>query len=126
MATILVIDNDLERQASLERQLSAHGHRVLIASDGEKGLEIAVAGKPQIVIIDSMTPKVHGQAVVETMRAVTALSHTKIIVCSVKGYATDVQVNRRAGADLYIKQPVQIEELEYRIAELMAPGNIQA
>ncbi|MCU0723333.1 MAG: response regulator, partial [Planctomycetes bacterium] len=68
MQTILVIEDDRAIALGLEKNLRFEGFRVLRAEDGQKGLELAIDGKPDLIILDVMLPKTSGLEVCRTLR----------------------------------------------------------
>lgn len=125
MAKILVIDDDPVFQALMGMQLAAQGHAVLTATDGESGLQLALVERPEVIIVDLMMPKIHGLAVIERIRSTEGIAAAKVIVCSVKSYPSDIRAAKESGADAFLKKPVQADQLQQTIAELLAPNRIR-
>ncbi|MGK7910707.1 MAG: response regulator transcription factor, partial [Synechococcus sp.] len=82
MATILVIDDDITIQLTLKRILLKQGYEVEIASDGEAGLEKAIALTPAVVVCDWMMPGMKGPEVCHRVRDCPKLSATFFIPVS--------------------------------------------
>ena len=122
MSKILIIDDDEIIRAVALEALSAQGHQVLTAEDGEAGLSLARAAHPDVIIVDLLMPKLHGYGVLEQIRSDPELDHTRIIVSSLKGYQTDIRHVRGAGADRYLKKPYDAETLVRVVAEVMKGG----
>ncbi len=120
MSKILVIDDDPLIRALAVKRLSADGHLVLTAPDGEAGLRIVNTERPEMVLVDLMMPKVHGFAVVEAIRNDPKLAKTRIIVCSAKSYPTDIHLAKSAGADRYLIKPYDLDALSRMIRELLS------
>ncbi|MBF0417743.1 MAG: fused response regulator/phosphatase [Magnetococcales bacterium] len=72
MRTILVVDDDPLARLHLERFLKREGHAVLMARDGEQGLEMFRAKHPDLVLMDVMMPKLNGHEATRRIRAETA------------------------------------------------------
>ncbi len=119
MAKVLVIDDDLIVRTIVTKRLEADGHQVLTASDGEAGWAAAREKRPDLVILDLMMPKMHGYAVIEAIRRDPALSHVRIIVCSMKGYASDARAALNLGADRYLTKPVPPDQMAAAVKELV-------
>src|ERR1017187_9152941 len=105
MSRVLIIDDDPVICLFAEACLSAAGHQVLTAEDGETGLRLATGHRPDVVITDVMMPGIHGFGVVEAIRANPNLAGTRIVVCSMKSYASDIQQAKNAGADRFLAKP---------------------
>jgi phosphoribosyl 1,2-cyclic phosphodiesterase/CheY-like chemotaxis protein len=120
MSQVLIIDDDSVICLFAETCLSAAGYEVLTALDGETGLRLAVERRPDVVVTDVMMPGIHGFGVVEAIRANPNLAGTKIVVCSMKSYATDIQQAKNAGADRFLAKPYSPEALQEVVAELIS------
>ncbi len=125
MSKILVIDDDFIVQTIISRRLEADGHEVLTAADGEAGLNLARKERPNVVILDLMMPKMHGFAVIEAIKKDPSLAHVRIIVCSMKGYASDTRAAMQIGADRYLTKPVPPDQMAATVAELSGVGDQQ-
>lgn len=68
MATILVIDDEEGMRDLLKKTLEREGHQVRLASNGEEGINMALAVKPDLVITDIIMPKADGVDVVVQLR----------------------------------------------------------
>jgi len=119
MAKILVIDDDFIVQTIVSKRLEADGYEVLTAADGEAGWNLARTQRPDVVILDLMMPKMHGYAVIEAIRKDPSLSGVRIIVCSMKGYASDARSALQIGADRYLTKPVPPDQMAGTVAELL-------
>ncbi|MGI5399459.1 response regulator [Streptomyces sp. CA-135486] len=80
---VLVIEDDLDVNALLERHLSAFGCQVAVAETGEEGLELAFAEPPDMVIIDILLPGIDGREVIRRLRADGRTSKCHLVVSSV-------------------------------------------
>ncbi len=118
MSRILIIDDDEASRQFAESCLRDAGHDVLLATDGEAGISMAASTVPDVVITEELTPGIHGYGVVEAIRANASLSGTRVIVCSMKSYPTDVKQAENAGADRFLSKPYAPETLLQLVAEL--------
>ena len=125
VAKILVIDDDEILRTYAAECLRGAGHEVLTAEDGEQGLAVAATEKPECVITDLMMPGVHGFGVVEALRNNKALASIKIIVSSLKSYASDLQLAKNAGADRFLPKPYAPDALIAMVAELLGGNAIR-
>lgn len=119
MAKVLVIDDDPIVRTIVSKRLEAAGHQVLTAADGQAGWEMVRELRPDVAILDLMMPKMHGYAVIEAIRREPVLSHVRIIVCSMKGYASDTRTALSMGADRYLTKPVPPDQMAATVDELM-------
>src|SRR5205823_8729537 len=81
-ATVLAIDDDPLALELVEAVLAPEGYRVLKATGGESGLQLARQEQPALVILDLMMPEVDGFAVVERLQAEPATSQIPIVILS--------------------------------------------
>ncbi len=113
MQQILVIDDDADIRAMLQRLLSDEGFKVLAAPDGLSGLRLAYQKRPDAVILDVMMPEMDG---FETCRRLRQMTDTPIMLLT--GRRTDVNdivKGLEAGADEYMTKPFTTPELISRL-----------
>jgi PAS domain S-box-containing protein len=79
MATILIIDDRPTNRDVLRTILGYKNHRILEACDGQEGLEIARAERPDLVIADILMPRMDGYEMVRSLRADPTIAHTRVI-----------------------------------------------
>jgi two-component system KDP operon response regulator KdpE len=109
---ILVIDDEPQILRALRTILTARQFRVSTASRGEEGLTLAVAGAPDLVILDMSLPDMDG---LEVCRRLREWSQVPIVVLSVRDSERDKVAALDHGADDYLTKPFGIEELLARI-----------
>lgn len=101
---LLFIDDDPSLRDLTEKYFSRHGFIVFTAEDGEQGLEVFSAERPDIVLVDLRMPKVDGFAVIE--KVVAESPETPVLVISGEGEMADVIQALRLGAWNYQTKPV--------------------
>ena len=79
MANILIIDDKPTNRDVLRTVLGYKNHRVLEASDGQEGLELARAERPDLVIADILMPRMDGYEMVRSLRADPSIANTRVI-----------------------------------------------
>ena len=109
---ILVVDDEHQITRTLRTSLSMHGYEVLVANDGEAGLEAFKTSKPDLVITDLSMPKMTG---IELCEHIRERSQVPIIVLSVRGEDKHKVEALDKGADDYVTKPFSISELLARI-----------
>ena len=115
MATILVIDDDITIQLTLKRILQKQGYEVEIASDGEAGLERAIALQPAAIVCDWMMPGMKGPEVCQRVRERPELSASFFILLTAFDSVEEIVRGLDAGADDFLTKPPDIAELKARI-----------
>jgi phosphoribosyl 1,2-cyclic phosphodiesterase/CheY-like chemotaxis protein len=128
VSRVLIIEDDAVTCLFAETCLHAAGHEVLTAEDGETGLRLAAEHRPDVVLTDLMMPGIHGFGVVEGIRGNPDLAGTRIIVCSMKSYASDIQQAKSTGADRFLAKPYTPEALKQVVSEVISgvPGAVEA
>lgn len=113
---ILVVEDD-ERLADLVRRyLERDGHHVLVAHDGRRGLELARANRPDVVVLDLMLPVVDGWDVCRILRAE---SDVPIMMVTARTTEDDTLLGLDLGADDYLAKPFSPRELVARVRVLL-------
>jgi phosphoribosyl 1,2-cyclic phosphodiesterase/CheY-like chemotaxis protein len=120
MAKIVLVDDDADIRRVVEITLRMAGFQVLTAADGEAGLQLIRAEKPQLALLDLMMPRKHGYAVCQEIRSDPNLRNIRIIVGSAKSYAPDVKKAKDLGADFYLTKPYEMKVLIQTIKEALA------
>jgi DNA-binding response OmpR family regulator len=114
---VLIIEDDVSMRRALADNFEFAGYAVRTAGDGAAGLEAALAGQADIIILDLMLPKVNGY---EICRQVREKGHqTPIIMLTAKGQESDVVLGLNLGADDYVTKPFSVNELLARAAAFL-------
>lgn len=111
MSKILIIDDEMDLVMLLEDELKAKGHEVLIAYDGQAGIELSKQ-EPDLIILDIMMPKMNGFEVCQAIRDDVLCP---IIFLSAKQSETDKIKGLTFGGDDYVTKPFGLRELMARI-----------
>jgi DNA-binding response OmpR family regulator len=117
MERILIIEDEIPMRRALTDVLGAEGYRVLSATDGEAGLERAMAEKPDLILLDIMMPKLDGYAVCAELRRLA--NPVPILMLTAKGQVEDRVAGLDVGADDYLVKPFSTEELLARVRALL-------
>jgi two-component system, OmpR family, alkaline phosphatase synthesis response regulator PhoP len=118
-ASILVVDDDPEIVTMLSMRLGKRGYEVTTASDGNKALEVAKAGKFDVVLLDVMMPGKSGWEVARALKQDPATQDVKIVMVSAIGEKTNEITAPIYGADAHVDKPFEFEHLERVIARLL-------
>jgi len=114
---ILIIEDELPMRTALKDVLEAEGYRVLLAANGEDGLEHALADKPDLILLDLMMPKVDGYTVCAELRRLS--NPVPILMLTAKGQIEDRVRGLDAGADDYLTKPFSTDELLARVRAVL-------
>jgi signal transduction histidine kinase len=107
---VLVVDDSLDSANSLATLLRFNGHEVFVAHDGEAALDLSVAVRPNVVLLDIGLPGMDGYEICRRMRKL-GLGDAYIIAMTGYGQERDRQRSSEAGFDEHTVKPVDIEEL---------------
>ncbi len=121
---ILVIEDDQRMAALLERGLLGEGHRVFVAPDGSRGLDYAKVRAYDVIVLDVLLPAVDGFEVARRLRQ--RGDRTPILMLTARDSPRDAAQGLDAGADDYLKQPFNFEELLARLRAVSRRGPISA
>jgi CheY-like chemotaxis protein/anti-sigma regulatory factor (Ser/Thr protein kinase) len=81
--TVLVIDDDANAREMLSRMLTREGYRVVAALDGEEGLRLAAAVRPDVITLDVLLPGTDGWQVLSALKADPDLSRIPVVMLSI-------------------------------------------
>lgn len=112
MKKILIIEDDAKIRRILQLELKHEGYDVVVAEDGEIGLEKFKNGYYDLILLDLMMPKLSGEEVCKNIRE---HSQVPIIVLTAKDQILTKVSLLDMGADDYITKPFEIEELLARM-----------
>ncbi|MDE2385880.1 MAG: response regulator transcription factor [Alphaproteobacteria bacterium] len=115
---ILVIEDDKDAASWLVKGLKESGHIVDHASDGEQGLELAVTGSFDVLIVDRMLPKLDGLALTRQLRGQG--NKVPILILSALSDVDERVKGLRSGGDDYLAKPYSFAELLARVEGLGA------
>lgn len=120
MKKILIVDDEPNLMVLLESRLKMQGYEVIMASDGQAGLETAKRQKPDLIILDLMLPKMDGYKVCGLLKNDTRYAKIPIILFTARTQESDRQTARELGADAYVTKPFDPKVLLAKIEELLA------
>src|SRR5262245_9436107 len=120
MNRVLIIDDDAMYLKVMEELLAQNGWQVLLAKDGDAGIELAKAHQPSVVLLDLLMPGTNGFQVCRTLRNDPKLGEIRIVVTSGRQFGSDRQAAFAAGANHYLVKPIKTEEL---LQSLSAPAS---
>ncbi|MDJ0959168.1 MAG: response regulator transcription factor [Acidimicrobiia bacterium] len=116
MASVLLIEDDQRIRAALARVLAERGHEVRSESSGIAGVEAAVTGGFDVVVLDLGLPDIDGTEVLRMIRSVSAVP---VIVATARADQREIVSILDHGADDYVMKPFSAEHLEARIRAVL-------
>jgi two-component system cell cycle response regulator DivK len=115
---LLVEDNEMNRDM-LSRRLSRRGFDVLIAENGEAGVELAASEKPDLILMDMSLPVMDGWEATRRIKANPGTSRIPVIALTAHAMASDRDMAIEAGCDDYDSKPVDLSQLVRKIEQLL-------
>lgn len=122
---LLVEDNEMNRDM-LSRRLERRGYKVLIAVDGQMGIDMARAEAPDLILMDMSLPVMDGWEATRTLKASDATRHIPVIALTAHAMSTDREKAIEAGCDDYDTKPIELPRLLAKMEALIAQSVKQA
>jgi DNA-binding response OmpR family regulator len=120
MTKVLIVEDDRTLRETLALNLRADGYTVETAEDGEAGLHAGRTGKPDLVLLDVMLPKLDGLTVCRLLRRESGVP---ILLLTARGSETDKIIGLETGADDYVVKPFSLGEVLARIRAALRRGS---
>jgi CheY-like chemotaxis protein len=118
---LLVEDNEMNRDM-LSRRLERKGFEVVIAIDGQAGVDMAASTNPDIILMDLSLPVIDGWEATRRIKADPATQGIPVIALTAHAMKEDEQKARDAGCDDYDTKPVNLNRLLDKIGNLLGSG----
>ncbi len=113
--TLLVIDDDADIRTALAEILELSGYRVVVAADGQEGVELLAVGiSPQAIVLDLMMPRMDGWTFLAQLRCHPTLHDLPVLVTSA------APGEPPPGADACLPKPFDMVQLDRAVARLCA------
>jgi len=119
---LLVEDNEMNRDM-LSRRLKRNGYDVLIATDGQQGVDVAIAEIPDLILMDMSLPVIDGWEATRRIKQTAATQGIPVIALTAHAMAGDREKAIDAGCDDYDTKPVEITRLLGKITALLPGGS---
>ena len=121
---ILLVEDEEKLARMVELELRYEGYQVEKAFDGRAGLERALSGEHDLILLDIMLPALNGMEVLRRLRRLRRESQVPVIMLTARDTVVDKVAGLDSGANDYITKPFAIEELLARIraALRLRPG----
>jgi two-component system OmpR family response regulator len=116
MIRVLLVDDDLELCSMQGEYLGNEGFAVQMCHDGESGLEEALSGDYDLILLDVMMPKLSG---IDVLRRLRVHSNVPVLMLTAKGDDIDRIIGLELGADDYVSKPCTPRELVARVRAIL-------
>jgi CheY-like chemotaxis protein len=115
---LLVEDNEMNRDM-LSRRLERKGYQVVLAVDGQEGLEMAAREAPDLVLMDMSLPVLDGWEATRRLKAAAETRHIPVIALTAHAMSSDRDKALDAGCDEYDTKPIELPRLLGKIEALL-------
>ena len=119
MAKILLVEDNEMNRDMLSRRLIKRGFEVVMAVDGQKGLEMATSETPDIILLDMSLPIMDGWEVARHLKADDELKAIPVIALTAHAMAGDREKTLEAGCDEYDTKPIEFKRLLGKINDMI-------
>jgi CheY-like chemotaxis protein len=119
MAKILLVEDNEMNRDMLSRRLERRGYQVVIAVDGQQGVDMARSEKPDLVLMDMSLPVLDGWEATRRLKADADTRPVPIIALTAHAMAGDREKAMEAGCDDYDTKPIELPRLLGKIEELL-------
>jgi len=119
MAKILLVEDNEMNRDMLSRRLIKKGFEVVMAVDGQKGLDMATSESPDIILLDMSLPVMDGWEVARNLKADDALKSIPVIALTAHAMAGDREKTLEAGCDEYDTKPIEFKRLLGKINDMI-------
>lgn len=116
---ILIADDDPDILALVSFRLERAGYEVVQARNGEEAVQVALARRPDLAVIDVMMPRIDGYEATRQLRQHEGTSRMPIILLTARVQEEDIARGFDAGADDYVKKPFSPQELGSRVQAVL-------
>ena len=119
---LLVEDNELNRDM-LSRRLLRRGYRIVMATDGREGVDLARSEMPDLILMDLSLPELDGWEATSLLKRDERTRSIPVIALTAHAMAGDRERSLEAGCDDYDTKPVDLRRLQEKIERLLGPGD---
>jgi two-component system cell cycle response regulator DivK len=122
MAKILIIEDTENNRILLTRRLKPRGHETLTAEDAERGLALAAAERPDLILMDVGLPGLDGWAATRQLKDNPATRQIPVIALTAHAMQGDRERALEAGCNDYETKPIDFPRLFEKIDALLSKG----
>lgn len=118
---ILIVEDNPDNRTLITDILTALEYEVIEAIDGEQGIQKAEEEHPDLILMDLSLPQMDGWTATARIKAQKSLKDTPIIALTAHAMIGDRERAIEAGCDDYISKPIDLKELNEKLARYLAP-----
>jgi CheY-like chemotaxis protein len=124
MAKILLVEDNEMNRDMLSRRLTKRGFEVIVAVDGQQGIDMARQEKPDIILMDMSLPVVDGWGAARVLKSEAATRGIPLVALTAHAMAGDREKAMEAGCDDYDTKPIDMQRLLEKIGRLLAASGV--
>jgi CheY-like chemotaxis protein len=122
MTRILYVEDNEDNVYMLTRRLERAGFEVVVASDGEQGVAVARAERPDLILMDLSLPVLDGWEATRRLKSAKDTRAIPVIALSAHAMPGDREKALKAGCDDYDSKPISMPSLLAKIRALLPEG----
>jgi len=107
---ILLVDDSKLQRVLVQRILIKAGYEVILAADGEEGLQAARQNSPDLILLDMMLPRLDGVGVLEALKKDPKMAHIPVIVMTGLSQRNEEKLKSAGAASFYQKSELGVEK----------------
>ena len=120
MAKILLVEDQEMNRDMLTRRLQRRGYDVIVAVNGQAGIEAAEAQSPDLILMDMSLPVMDGWEATRALKADEATRSIPVVALTAHAMSTDREKALAAGCDAYETKPVELPRLIETMEKLLS------
>ncbi|HUR92614.1 MAG TPA: response regulator [Gemmatimonadaceae bacterium] len=125
MAKILLVEDNEMNRDMLSRRLVRKGYEVVLACDGQAGVDMATADCPDIILMDMSLPVLDGWEATRRLKANESTRHVPVIALTAHAMSGDRDKAIEAGCNDYDTKPIDLARLLGKIETLLAEAAVR-
>jgi len=119
MAKILLVEDNEMNRDMLSRRLQRRGYTIVMAVDGQQGVDLARSEAPDLILLDMSLPVIDGWEAARRIKSDEATKAIPLIALTAHAMAGDKEEALQAGCDEYDTKPVELPRLLGKIQALL-------
>jgi CheY-like chemotaxis protein len=123
MAKILLVEDNEMNRDMLSRRLNRNGFEVVIAVNGQEGVDLATSAKPDLILMDMSLPILDGWEATRLVKENPETSGIPVIALTAHAMVQDKERAMAAGCDEFDTKPIELPRLLEKINSLLRPAN---
>ena len=119
MPKILIVEDNEMNRDMLSRRLERRGFAIVMAVDGQQGVDLARSEKPDLILMDMSLPVMDGWTATQAIKADAELKDIPVIALTAHAMAGDREKAMGAGCDDYDTKPIELPRLLEKIGKFL-------